>query len=91
LPDYRKTEDLFIAEGIAHLYKKPGQLDDELFYTKVINPETNTFYQISDLPLKYRKNLQQNKIYPLREVYQIYRLKRLDGTEWLKSRGRIVN
>jgi hypothetical protein len=91
MPDYRRTEELFKAEEILHLYKKsPGQLDDELFLAKVINPETNTFYQPSVLPLEYRKNLQQNKTYPLREVYQIYRIKRLDGTEWLKSRGRIV-
>jgi hypothetical protein len=90
MPEYRKTEELFKAKEILHLYKRPpGQLDDELFYAKVTNPETNTFYQISDLPLEYRKDL-QNKTYPLREVYQIYRIKRLDGTEWLKSRGRIV-
>jgi hypothetical protein len=81
---------MFKSEGIEHLYKMPpGQLDDELFHAKVMNPETNTFYQISDLPLEYRKNL-QNKIYPVREVYQIIRIKRLDSTEWLKSRGRIV-
>lgn len=90
MSEYRKTEELFKAEEILHLYKNPpGQLDDELIYGKVTNPETNTFYQISDLPLEYRKDL-QNKTYPLREVYQIYRIKRLDGTEWLKSRGRIV-
>jgi hypothetical protein len=91
MPDYRKTEELFKTEGILHLYKKPpGQLDDELFYAKVTNPETNTFYQVFDLPLEYRKNLQQNKTYPVRQVYQIIRLKRLDGTEWLKSRDRLV-
>jgi hypothetical protein len=55
-----------------------------------MNPETNAFYQVSDLPLEYRKNLQQNKTYPFREVYQIYRIRGMNGTEWLKSRGRVV-
>jgi hypothetical protein len=90
MPDYRKTEELFKAEGVLHLYKKPlGQLDDELFYAKVTNLATNTFYQVSGLPLEYRKNL-QSKTYPVREVYQIYKIKRVNGSEWLKSRGRIV-
>ncbi|HEX5977007.1 MAG TPA: hypothetical protein VFY68_07000 [Nitrososphaeraceae archaeon] len=30
------------------------------------------------------------KKYPNREVLQIIRVKRVDGTEWLKSRGKIV-
>jgi hypothetical protein len=30
------------------------------------------------------------KKYPNREVLQIIRIKRVDGTEWLKSRGKIV-
>jgi len=90
MPDYQRTEQMFKSEGIEHLYKRPlGQLDDELFHAKVTNPETATFYQISDLSLDYRKNL-KNKTYPVREVYQIIRIKRVDGTEWLKSRGRIV-
>ena len=80
---------MFKSEGID-LYKRPlGQLDDGLFHAKVTNPETATFYQVSDLPLDYRKNL-QNKTYPIREVYQIIRIKRLDGIEWLKSRDRII-
>jgi hypothetical protein len=79
MPEFKRAQEMFKSEGIEHLYKKPlGQLDDELFYAKVTNPETNTFYQVSDLPLEYRKNLQQNKTYPIREMYQIYRIKRLD-------------
>jgi hypothetical protein len=47
MPDYKKTEELFRAQGILHLYKKPqAQIDDELFYAKVTNPHTNTFFQI---------------------------------------------
>jgi hypothetical protein len=30
------------------------------------------------------------KKYPNREVLQIIRIKRVDGTEWLKNRGKIV-
>jgi hypothetical protein len=96
MPDYKRTEQLFKAEITdEELFKKlfrkpPGQLDDELFHAKVVNPETNTFYQVPDLPLEYRKNLQQNRTYPIREVYQIHRIRRADGSEWLKSRGRIV-
>ena len=90
MPDYKKTEELFKAQGILHLYKKPpGQLDDELFYAKVTNPTTGTFYKLSDLPIEYRQN-RQDKQYPIREVNQIIRIKRMDGTEWLKSKGRIV-
>lgn len=73
-----------------HLYKKPlEQLDDERWYSKVTNPETGTFCKISDLPIEYRKN-REDKPYPIRQVFQIIRIKRLDGTEWLKSRRRLV-
>jgi hypothetical protein len=90
MPDHKRTEGLFRAQGISHKYKRPpGQLDDELFYAKVTNPNTGAFYQISDLPIEYRLN-KESKTYPIREVNQIIRIKRLDGTEWLKSRGRIV-
>jgi hypothetical protein len=63
-------------------------LDDKLFEAKVISPDTKTYYQVSDLPVGYRK-LGDRK-YPIRKVLQIYRIKRVDGIEWLKSRGRIV-
>lgn len=64
-------------------------LDDELWEAKVINPDTNAYRQTEDLPIEYRK-FGDGKRYPTREVLQIIRLKRLDGTEWLKSRGKIV-
>jgi hypothetical protein len=41
------------------------------------------------LSVEYRQN-RQDKHYPIREVLQIVRIKRIDGTEWLKSKGRIV-
>jgi hypothetical protein len=51
--------------------KKPLELlDDELFEAKVINPDTNTYYQVSDLPLAYRK-FSEDKKYPIRQVLQI--------------------
>jgi hypothetical protein len=109
MPNYKKTEELFLAAGYKPplppdsseryphgtlVYQKPqAQIDDELFYAKVTNPHTNTFYQIQDLPLEYRQNNNNNnnnKTYPIREVKQIIRIARTDGTEWLKSRGRIV-
>jgi hypothetical protein len=64
-------------------------LDDELFEAKVLNPDTGTYYQTEDLPVGYRKYGEGIK-YPVRHVLQIIRIKRIDGTEWLKSRGSIV-
>jgi hypothetical protein len=106
MPDYKKTKALFLAAGYklplppdskeryppgTLIYQKPlGQIEDELFYAKVTNPHTNTFYQPQDLPIEYRQNMENNKTYPIKEVNQIIRIARADGTEWLKSRGRIV-
>ena len=76
-------------KGYPSLFKKPLEfLDDELFEAKLINPDTKTYNQVSDLPVGYRK-LGDRK-YPIRQVLQIYRIKRADGTEWLKSRGGLV-
>ncbi|CAN5520174.1 hypothetical protein BH18THE2_BH18THE2_15390 [soil metagenome] len=37
MPDYNRTEQMFKAEGIAHLFKKPlGQQDDERFDNLVV-------------------------------------------------------
>jgi hypothetical protein len=90
MADYKKTENIFVEQGITKHWKKPLELlDDELFEAKVINPDTITYNQVSDLPVEYRK-LGEDRKYPVRQVLQIYRIKRADGTEWLKSRGRIV-
>jgi len=63
MPDYKKTEELFRAKGLSDLYKKPlAQLDDELFYAKVTNPHTNTFFQIEDLPIEYRQNKEKQNL-----------------------------
>jgi hypothetical protein len=90
MPDYKKTGQIFVEQGITKFWKKPMELlDDELFEAKVINPDTKTYNQVSDLPVEYRRH-GENKKYPVRQVFQIIRIKRVDGTEWLKSRGRIV-
>jgi hypothetical protein len=90
MPDYKRTEQVYIDQGITDHWKKPLEmLDDELFEAKVLNPDTNTYYQVVDLDVAHRKFGVERK-YPIREVLQIYRIKRVDGTEWLKSRGRIV-
>jgi hypothetical protein len=93
MPVFRKTKELFEQQGLTELWnKRPKQLellDDELFEAKVINPDTKTYYQVSDLPLAYRK-FREDKKYPIRQVLQIFRIKRVDGTEWLKSRGSTV-
>jgi len=66
-----------------------AQLDDELFYQKITNPEIEKRYQWEDLPPRYRK-FSNGRKYPVREVLQIVRVRRPDFAEWLKSRGRIV-
>jgi hypothetical protein len=59
MPDFRKTKELFEKQGLTEFWnKRPKQqelLDDELFEAKVISPDTKTFYQLSDLPVGYRK------------------------------------
>jgi hypothetical protein len=90
MPDFKRTQKIFEEQGLMKFWKIPPQLlDDELFEAKVINPDTKTYHQISDLPLECRK-LGENRKYPIRQVLQIIRMKRADGTEWLKSKGRIV-
>ena len=89
MPDFKRTQKIFEEQGLMKLWKQPLELlDDELFEAKVINPDTKAYNQVSDLPVEYR-NLGDRK-YPVRQVLQIYRIKRADGTEWLKSRGRLV-
>ena len=90
MPDFKRTQKKFEEQGLMKFWKKPLELlDDELFEAKVISPETKTYHQVSDLPVEYRM-LGENRKYPVRQVLQIYRIKRADGTEWLKSRGRLV-
>jgi hypothetical protein len=90
MPDFKRTQKIFEEQGLMKFWKTPPQLlDDELFEAKVINPDTKAYQQISDLPVECRK-FGENRKYPVRQVLQIIRIKRVDGTEWLKSKGRIV-
>jgi hypothetical protein len=97
MADHKKAQKIFDELGISNKYKKPlDQVDDERFYAQTTNPDTQSHYKISDLPVEYRSfldsdsNPNRGKTYPFRHVNQIIRIKRLDGTEWLKSRGSIV-
>jgi hypothetical protein len=56
MPDYRRTQKIFEEQELSTFFKKPLELlDDELFDAKVINPDTKTYNQVSDLPVAYRK------------------------------------
>ena len=56
MPDFKKTENIYEEQGLSKILKKPLELlDDELFEAKVINPDTKTYNQVSDLPVEYRK------------------------------------
>jgi hypothetical protein len=71
MPDFKRTQKIFEEQDLSRFFKKPLELlDDELFEAKVINPDTNTYYQVSDLPLAYRK-FSEDKKYPIRQVLQI--------------------
>ena len=74
MPDYRRTQKIFEEQGLSKLFKKPLKLlDEELFEAKVLNPDTKTYNQVSDLPVGYR-NLGDRK-YPIQQVLQIIRIK----------------
>ena len=67
------TRELRYSEeqGVSKFYKKPPeQQDDERFYSQATNPDTGTFYKLSDLSLAYRK-FGEEKTYPIRQVNQI--------------------
>jgi hypothetical protein len=73
----RELKKLYEEQGVSKFYKKPPeQQDDERFYLQVTNPDTGTFYKLSDLPVAYRK-FGEERTYPIRQVNQIIRIKRL--------------
>ena len=97
MADHKRTQKIFEELGISKFYKKPlEQIDDEHFYSQTTNSDTGAPYKISDLPIEYRNfldsdsNPNRGKNYPIRNVNQIVRIKRLNGTEYLKSRGPII-
>ena len=82
--NFQQTEAIYASEKFE--YKKPVEyLGQQLWFQKVTNPATDTFYQISDLPIEWRRN-KENKPYPIKHANQIIRMKTADGKEWLKSK-----
>ena len=82
--NFQQTEAIYASEKFE--YKKPVEyLGQQLWFQKVTNPATGTFYQISDLPIEWRRN-KDNKPYPIKHANQIIRMKTADGKEWLKSK-----
>ena len=97
MPDHKRTQKIFEELGIPKMYKKPQeQVGEEQFERQTTNPDTGAPYKISDLPIEYRNFLESDsnpnkgKTYPIRHVNQIYRIKRVNGSEWLKTRGPII-
>jgi hypothetical protein len=95
MANYEKTQDLFNSEpnrvpGLK--YEKSGeQLAEEKWFAQVKNPNTGEFFQLEDLravgavPADFRKD-EKLKRYPFKKVDTIIRIKKADGSEWLKSR-----
>jgi hypothetical protein len=95
MANYQKTQELFNGEpnrepGLK--YEKSGeQLAEEKWFAQVKNPNTGEFFQLEDLrplgavPSDFRKDEKPIK-YPFNKVDTIIRIKKADGSEWLKSR-----
>jgi hypothetical protein len=95
MANYQKTQELFNGEpnrepGLK--YEKSGeQLSEEKWFEQVKNPNTGEFFQLEDLralgavPSDFRKD-EKPKKYPFKKVDTIIRIKKTDGSEWLKSR-----
>ena len=91
----KKLRELFNGEpnrepGLK--YEKSGeQLAEEKQFAQVKNPNTDEFFQLEDLralgavPTDFRKD-EKPKRYPFKKVDAIIRIKKADGSEWLKSR-----
>ena len=57
--NFQHTETCYASE--KYEYKKPVEyIGQQLWFQKVTNPATGTFYQISDLPIEWRRN-KENK------------------------------
>ena len=53
--NYQKTETCYKEEKYPY-EKPPDQKGQEMWLQKVTNPNTGTFYKISDLPIEWKKN-----------------------------------
>ena len=87
--NYQKTEQVWNNEPVKHpnvkYEKPPEQKGHEMWQQRVTNPNTGTYYRISDLPLEWRRG-KEDKPYPIKKANQIIRIKTADGREWLKSK-----
>jgi hypothetical protein len=87
--NYQKTEQVWNNEPVKHhsvkYEKPPEQRGHEMWLQKVTNPNTGTFYKISDFPIEWRRG-KEDKPYPIKQANQIVRLKSSDGREWLASK-----
>ena len=95
MANYQKTQELLIKNLTKHLVsntKNQGnRLAEEKWFAQVKNPNNGEFFQLEDLraigsvPADFRKDDKPKK-YPVMKVDTIIRIKKADGTEWLKSR-----
>jgi hypothetical protein len=97
MPEFAKSEQQFKRENFP--YPKPQeQIGFELWLSKVTNPSTGTYYQLSDLPAENRRNTplltsesqKQEKDgnpvnYPIKHVLQMVRVQAADEKEYLSS------
>ena len=93
-PTIKKTQ-LFNREpnkALGLKYEKSGeQLAEEKWLQQLKNTNNGEFFQLEDLraigavPSDFRKN-EKPKKYPVMKVDSIIRIKKADGSEWLKSR-----
>jgi hypothetical protein len=95
MANYQKTQDLFNREpnktSSLKYEKSAEQRAEEKWFEQVKNPNTGEFFQLEDLravgavPADFRIH-EKSKKYPVKKVDSIIRIKKADGSEWLKSR-----
>jgi hypothetical protein len=95
MANYQKTQELFNREPnkVPNLkYEKSSdQLAEEKWFEQVKNPNSGEFFQLEDLravgavPTDFKRE-EKPKKYPVKKVDSIIRIKKADGSEWLKSR-----
>jgi len=98
--DYNKTLQQYEQYGMAKKFEQLPEYSrykKEIgFYEKVKSPRTGEYYQAEDLikrelvtaDWKPRRTDSKGKAvkYPYKEVWEIYRIKAVDSSEWMKSR-----
>jgi hypothetical protein len=76
--NYQKTEQVWNSEPVKHssikYEKPPEQKGHKAWLQKVTNSHTKTFFQVSDLPIEWRRG-KEEKSYPFKQTNQIIRIK----------------